>query len=105
MRREFIRLTALCIAVVLFSSPAMADGDLTLCRSQQSIEQVMETDGQLDPDDCRPARITRLDSDAGPVCVLNLSDGGGTFLGDLREMAETGEWWLPCDALRAALDN
>jgi len=85
--------------------PAAAQAEFTVCRSQQSLEQVLETAGSLEPDDCQPARISRLGAKGGSVCVFHLSGDAETLLGEFRELAETEEWRMPCDALGPVLSD
>jgi hypothetical protein len=84
---------------VLIGVPGWAQEAFPACQSQQSLEQVIATDGDLVPDDCRQVRVTEVPSDAGPLCVLDMSGTGEGVLDTLRDAALPEEWWVRCESL------
>ncbi len=80
-------------------TPALAQTSIPLCESQHSLEQVLESDGTILPDDCREASIARLESDGRALCLIDLSQPEGGLIDDLRDVAAAQQWWAECAAL------
>lgn len=70
-----------------------------VCTSQQAVEQVVQSRGEIWPDGCRRVRVTRLATNAGEVCRVELGPEEGVA-GALRDVVSTNEWWTPCANLR-----
>ena len=79
--------------------PVAAQETLTGCQSQQSLEQVVSSDGKLMPDDCRMLKITPVETERGRLCVVDLSSSQDGVLQQLRDAAAAQQWWVRCDAL------
>jgi hypothetical protein len=70
------------------------------CPSQQQLEQVMGSNGQFVPGDCRELTITRIQTGSREVCVLDFeSSGDANFLDRLRSAAVPTQWWVACENL------
>jgi hypothetical protein len=101
MTQHLIRTGALAAVLVVAATgiPAAAQVQTQVCENQQSMEQLMDSDGAMVPDDCRAAAITRFERDAGDVCVLDLSGAEGGVLDEVLAVARTDQWWIACDSL------
>lgn len=70
------------------------------CPSEQGAEQVVGSQGRFVPGDCRQLTITRVQSGAMQLCVLDFEPGGDAGLLDqLRRAAVPTQWWVACDNL------
>lgn len=92
---------ALASALVVGAAgmPAAAQVQAQACESQQSMEQLMETEGSLTPDDCQTVTLTRIERAAGDLCVIDLSGSEGGVVDELLAVARTDQWWIACDRL------
>jgi hypothetical protein len=91
----------LAAALVLGVIPlANAQESMIVCPSQQELEQVLQSDESFIPDDCRELTITRVDSPAGSLCVMDFRARDPGMLDQLTEAAVTTQWWVSCDDLR-----
>lgn len=101
--RYFAVPVALWLATLISSSAASAADpvQIRVCPSQAKIEQSIQSQGKLLPDDCRTLTVTRVDSPAGPLCVLDLSGDNAGILGTLRDAVATTQWWATCASLHA----
>ncbi|MFN4088040.1 MAG: hypothetical protein ACK4QW_03210 [Alphaproteobacteria bacterium] len=97
--RAFLALPPSLALLGALAIPAAAQETLTGCESQQSLEQVLSSDGALMPDDCRTLTVTAVDTDRGRLCVVDLSSGRDGVLQQLRDVAVAEQWWVRCDAL------
>jgi len=98
-------LTALFSAsMVATTSLALAQEPVQVCETQQQLEQVYDSDGQSTPDGCRTVTVTRVTSDHGPLCMVDLNGDEG-LLDTLRGAALTLQWWASCDDLIAAIGD
>ncbi|MGE5270845.1 MAG: hypothetical protein ACM3JG_14355 [Thiohalocapsa sp.] len=71
------------------------------CDSEQKQQQVLQSNGAYLPDGCRKITVTRLDSPAGALCLMDFAPGKQGILGEIRSAATNTQWWLPCSALHA----
>ncbi|WP_137388579.1 hypothetical protein [Rhodoligotrophos defluvii] len=85
--------------MLLPASGSLAQEQITACETQQALEQVIRSDGQLKPEGCRPLAITPVEVDAGRLCVLDFSGGDPGILQRLRDAALPEKWWVRCDEL------
>jgi len=92
------------LALVAFTSAATAQTatpqSFPVCESQQELEQVLASDGQFMPDGCRQLSVTSLESEYGPLCVIDFeaaADPG--FLDRLTDAAMPTQWWVLCENL------
>ncbi|CAN5610106.1 hypothetical protein BH23PSE1_BH23PSE1_00930 [soil metagenome] len=91
------------LAVVLgVGAGAAAQDGFPACQSQQSIEQIIASGGELMPDDCQQLTVTAITSDHGPLCVIDFSGAGAGILDTLRAAALPEQWWVRCESLGAA---
>jgi hypothetical protein len=74
---------------------------LRACDTEQKVAQVLQSSGAYTPDGCRNVPVTRLDSPAGAVCVLDFSTGNQGIVGEIRSAAVTTQWWVPCTDLHS----
>ncbi len=72
---------------------------MTACESQQDLEQVVQSDGDLMPDGCGTLTITSVDADAGELCVLDFEAADPGMLDALQEEVTTSQWWVDCAEL------
>jgi pyrimidine operon attenuation protein/uracil phosphoribosyltransferase len=96
---------ATVLAVGTSGIPVAAQVQTQVCESQQSMEQVMETEGALAPDDCRPATITRLQRDTGDICVIDVSGADSGVVDELLAVARTDQWWIACEDLAEVMQR
>ncbi|MDQ0325115.1 hypothetical protein J2R99_000964 [Rhodopseudomonas julia] len=82
-----------------FAEPAAAQERFPACQSQQSLQQIIGSNGELMPSDCRNLTITRLKSDSGSLCLIDFSNAGGGVVQALRDAAMPEKWWVRCDQL------
>lgn len=90
---------SLLLCAGFMGNPALAQTSMAACESQQSLEQVLESDGSILPDDCRQISIAQLESGGRTLCLIDLSQQNGGLVDDLRGVAATQEWWVDCTAL------
>lgn len=84
------------------TSPAPAPQTLTACQTQQELEQFLASDGQFVPDGCRLVSVTSLESEHGPLCVIDLEAADDpSVLDRLTDAAMPTQWWARCDSLSA----
>ena len=94
--------TIMLVSSMALSHIAVAEQfRMNLCPSQQKTEQILQSDGKLRPDDCRTVTVTRVESPAGAVCVLDFGSDGEGILGSIRDATMTTKWWTPCANLHA----
>lgn len=72
-----------------------------VCPSQEKVEQILQSNGSFVPDDCRTVTVTRVESPAGPICVLDSGKDNPGVLGTIRDAITTTQWWTACANLRA----
>ncbi len=82
---------------------ATAQEAVVACQSQQELEQVIASDGQILPDGCRNVSITPLDSDGERLCLMDFAEDGEGIVSQLREAAVNEEWWVRCSDLNPAV--
>ncbi len=103
MRLMLVALASAGLASAAIPNVSQAQEAIAACASQQELEQVLASDGQLAPDGCRNLVITDLESDHGQLCVLDFSAGEDPGVLDrLADAAVPTKWWVSCDALEAA---
>jgi hypothetical protein len=88
------------VGVLAGTSPALAQTVPTACESQRSLEQVIQSEGELMPDDCRRLSITSIPTEVARLCQLNFqtpSDPG--VLDRLTEATAPTQWWVECARL------
>lgn len=107
-----IRLAALAFASATLAAsaltPAMAQDAAApgpqifpACQTQQDLEQILNSDGQLMPDGCRDLSVTPVRSENGTLCVIDFSGESQGVLQNLRDAALPDQWWVQCDSLTA----
>ena len=87
---------------LIAASPALAQTDRSFpaCPSQQTLEQVTGSQARFVPEDCRQLTITRVQSGAAELCVLNFgTDGDPGFLEQMKRAAVPHQWWVACENL------
>ncbi len=93
----------LTAALGMGAPAAMAQEAVIACQNQQALEQVIASDGDILPDDCRSVTVAALESDGVQLCRLDLSADDDGLVTQLREVAVDERWWLRCEDLGAAL--
>jgi hypothetical protein len=113
METAMIRLAAFAFASAALAAPALAPAmaqdaaatgpqSFPACQSQQDLEQILNSDGQLMPDGCRNISVTPVRSENGTLCVIDFSEAGEGLLEGLRDAALPDQWWVQCDRLTAS---
>ncbi len=102
MRIHHLATALLLIAGLAPAAVPAASGpkQFPVCPSQAKAEQIVQSQGKFMPEGCRTATVTEIDSSAGPICVLDLSQQQG-IVGKIESLAETTQWWTACANLRA----
>jgi hypothetical protein len=90
---------ALAFALSMMAPAAAQDASMTACESQQEMEQVIQSDGDLMPDGCRTLNVTSIDSGSGELCVLDFEAADPGVLDALQEQVTTTQWWVACAEL------
>ncbi|MCT8269019.1 MULTISPECIES: hypothetical protein [Afifella] len=90
---------ATALIALTAAAPAAAQERFPACQSQQSLQQIIGSNGELMPSDCRNLTITRLKSDSGSLCLIDFSNAGGGVVQALRDAAMPEKWWVRCDQL------
>ena len=90
------------ILLVLAMSGATAQEPTIACQTQQELEQVIASGGQIMPDGCRSMSITPLETDEAHLCMLDFTAGDEGIVSQLREVAVNEQWWVSCADLEAA---
>ena len=90
---------AIAFALSAIAPAAAQETTLTACESQQEMEQVIQSDGDLMPDGCQTLTITSVETDAAELCVLNFEAADPGVLDALQEEVTTTQWWVDCAEL------
>ena len=103
-RYAMLAVAALGLGFASAQTPAFAqDQDvLSICATQQELEQVIASDGSIFPDGCRTATVSSLESDGEALCLLDLSSSGDGVFDQLRDAAVSQQWWVRCADLMTA---
>ena len=88
-------LVPLALAVGV-AAPAPAQESFTACETQQDLEQVIQSQGELMPEGCRTVTITSVDSPAGELCVIDIGEQDPGIVGAITEAAVPTQWWMAC---------
>ena len=103
MHTKLAQAGVLALASVLIvgasAGSAAAQFQTQSCGSQRSMEQLMETEGSLTPDDCRAVTLTRLERADGDLCMLDFSGTDAGVVDDLLAVTRTEQWWIACESL------
>jgi hypothetical protein len=78
------------------TAPALAQVSFPACESQQEIEQIIQSQGELMPDGCRTITIIPVDSPAGQLCVIDIGEDDPGVIGEIAEAAVPTDWWVAC---------
>jgi hypothetical protein len=94
----------IALALVAFTGAASAQTappqSFPVCESQQELEQVLASDGQFMPDGCRTLSVTSLQSEYGPICVIDFEAAADPGLLDrLTDATMPTQWWVLCENL------
>lgn len=89
------------VGILFWSAPAYAQHTIPACQSQQELEQVLASDGNIMPQGCRSVTISSLESEGQRLCLLDLSTVGDGVLEQLRDAAVNQQWWVRCEDLSA----
>ncbi len=79
-------------------APALAQEQESFpaCETQQEMEQVIQSQGELMPDGCRTVTITPVDTPAGELCALEFEAEDPGIVGAITEAAVPTQWWMAC---------
>jgi hypothetical protein len=78
------------------TSPALAQVSFPACESQQEMEQVIQSEGELMPEGCRTVTVTPVDTPAGELCALEFQEEDPGIVGAIAEAAVPTQWWVAC---------
>lgn len=98
------RLTLTVPLLVLCSAGAASAQSMQLpvCKSRDKAQMVMQsTVGATLPEGCRQVAVRRMDTPAGPVCVIEFGQQHKGVLGAVRDAVANTDWWTACGNLRA----
>jgi hypothetical protein len=105
MRSQLVLTAALiaCAATTTAATTALAQTQqVPVCPSREAAELVMQGGaGAPLPEGCRQAVVRRLNTPAGPVCVIDFGARDGGVVGTVRDAVATTEWWTACANLRS----
>jgi hypothetical protein len=93
----------IAFACVFAASPMLSDSSahaqptIVMCNSQQALEQVVNSNGQLTPDGCRNVSVTPVQNPNGRLCVLGFAPAQGGLLQKLSDSVMPDSWWVQCD--------
>jgi hypothetical protein len=90
------RLLALLALPLAVASPAVAQTSFPACPSQQDLEQVIGSDGELLPDGCRMLTVTPVESPSGELCMIEFEAPDPGVLDTLADAAVPTRWWVEC---------
>lgn len=99
-----LTITAALLALAALTAPparAEQSGQIKACPSRDKAEQIVQSRGSLTPDGCRVFTVTRVDSPAGAMCMLQFAQDQSGIVGQITSAFETTQWWAPCDELHA----
>lgn len=88
---------------IAMAAAAMAQEGIPACQDQQKLEQVLGSDGEIMPEDCREATISVLEADGDRLCLVDLSGANEGIVGQIREAAVEQRWWMRCQDIEEAL--
>lgn len=98
-----MRILFISIAALFMSFPAaVAQESIPMCESQQELEQVLGSSGQIMPDGCRNVAVSELEQDGQRLCLLDFSTGDEGFVDQLRDVAVSQQWWAACEDIAAS---
>src|SRR3954447_7838543 len=66
---------------------------IRICPTLDKTEQILQSHGNLMPDGCQIATVTRVNSSAGSICQVDLSQNDQGALNTLRNAVSTTHWW------------
>lgn len=89
---------------VMVPQQSAAEEAFVICDEQRALEQVLASNGDFMPDNCRMLRLSTLDTDQGRLCVAEFDETEDPGLVDrLTEAALPDTWWMRCADLRDAM--
>jgi hypothetical protein len=104
MRSHLVLTAALiaCATTTVATTALAQTQEMPVCPSREAAEMVMQGGaGAPLPEGCRQATVRRLDTPAGPVCVIDFGTRDGGVVGTVRDAVATTEWWTACANLRS----
>lgn len=90
------------LIAALMMAPALlakAEDPLIACPSQQELEQVLQSGGDLIPEECRRLIVSRVETAAGPLCMIDFQPRNPGMLDRLTAVAAPMQWWVRCEVL------
>ena len=101
MPPDHLRMGLLLLAGLASSTTFAAAGSkqIPVCPTQTKAEQIVQSQGKFTPEGCQTMTVTEIDSPAGPICVLDLSQKQGV-IGAIESAVTTTQWWTACANLR-----
>lgn len=96
---------ALAGALVTPAAAAAPTGQevIEACTDEQSLQQVIDSNGQITPEDCMPISLSALTTQGDRLCLIDLAPGGSGVLGKLQDVARASKYWVRCSALSDAV--
>lgn len=79
---------------------AQTPNGFAACQNQQALEQMLASDGQFMPDECRNIAVNSLETENGRICVMDFqADENSGLIGQITDAALPTHWWVLCDDL------
>lgn len=104
-------LIALALPLSMLSTASFAQSTspakpgVTACPTQSDLEQSINSDGSITPDDCTTLQVNSLTADSGAeLCLIDFDVEKG-IIGQIRDAAFPTQWWVKCDDLVLALQG
>lgn len=73
---------------------------IEVCPSQQKAEQFAGSQGKFTPDGCRIFTVTRVESQSGAMCVMDLNPDKQGVLASIVDATMPTQWWTACTNIR-----
>ncbi|UUP19844.1 hypothetical protein [Nitratireductor thuwali] len=91
------------VGFVAVPAAATAQEGIPACQDQQNLEQVLGSNGEIMPEDCREATISVLETDGDRLCLVDLSGESEGIVGEIRDVAVEQRWWMSCQDIEEAV--
>jgi hypothetical protein len=97
----FLHLAAGLALVLAATGPAHAQPPgMIACETQQELEQVIQSKGQIKPDGCRNLRIASVKTQVGELCQLEFQQPEDPGVVErLKRAVAPARWWVECAQL------
>lgn len=94
------RAAVLCLFALTAAAEVRAQDQITVCSSQEQLEQFIRDQGRILPEGCRRVTVTAVDSPAGRLCAVDTASSDPGIIGSIRQATTDTRWWTACENLR-----